>query len=206
MVFRFDADFQGVRHVHPFGDAARLHRAGRLETGRSCSPSRTVTCINRHSESASEGTRLDAHQTEFASQFETDYRRSPIMNVSLWSPPARRVSERNVMTRTTASPAGLSPITTAVADGSTNAHATLPIGKSIAGALGAQSDVGLGPSHGRGPWTRISGGFTLTSDCSRLSSIGLIELDVDRRDNGNFSRSTSTSASSVRAVSDVARR
>jgi hypothetical protein len=74
-------------------------------------------------------------------------------------------------------------------DGGTNAHATLPIGKSIAGALTVHNlDVSLGPSSTGGDLgLEISGGFTaeLGPFKAVVDRLGF-ELDVDRRENGNL--------------------
>ncbi|MEP6492955.1 MAG: DUF6603 domain-containing protein [bacterium] len=74
-------------------------------------------------------------------------------------------------------------------DGGTNLHATLPIGKSIAGALTVHNlDVGLGPSTTGGDFgLEISGGFTATLGPFKavVDRLGF-QLDIDRRDNGNL--------------------
>lgn len=73
-------------------------------------------------------------------------------------------------------------------DGGTNLHATLPVGKTIAGALTVQNvDVGLGPSTSGGDLGfELSGGFTvkLGPITAVLDRVGF-ELDIDKRDNGN---------------------
>jgi uncharacterized protein DUF6603 len=74
-------------------------------------------------------------------------------------------------------------------DGGTNAHASLPIGRSIAGALTVQNiDVGLGPSSSGGELgLELSGGFTanLGPFKATVDRLGF-ELDIDRRDDGNL--------------------
>ena len=74
-------------------------------------------------------------------------------------------------------------------DGGTNAHATLPVGKTIAGALTVQNvDVGLGPSTSGGDLgLELSGGFTakLGPITAVLDRVGF-QLDIDKRDDGNL--------------------
>jgi hypothetical protein len=73
-------------------------------------------------------------------------------------------------------------------DGGTNAHATLPIGRSLGALTVHNLDVGLGPSNTGGDLgLEISGGFAATLGPFKavVDRLGF-ELDVDRRDNGNF--------------------
>jgi hypothetical protein len=74
-------------------------------------------------------------------------------------------------------------------DGGTNLHATLPVGKTIAGALTVQNvEVGLGPSTSGGDLgLELSGGFTakLGPITAVLDRVGF-QLDVDKRDDGNL--------------------
>ncbi|HTE44555.1 MAG TPA: DUF6603 domain-containing protein [Gemmatimonadaceae bacterium] len=74
-------------------------------------------------------------------------------------------------------------------DGGTNARASLPIGRTIAGALTVHSmDLALGPSSTGGDLgLEVSGSFTaalgpFTATVDRLG----FELEADRRDNGNM--------------------
>ena len=74
-------------------------------------------------------------------------------------------------------------------DGGTNLHASLPIGRSIAGVLNVQDlNVGLGPSSTGGDLgLEISGGFTATLGPFKATVDRLgFQLDLDRRDNGNL--------------------
>lgn len=74
-------------------------------------------------------------------------------------------------------------------DGGTNLHATLPVGKTIAGTLTVQNvDIGLGPSTSGGDLGfELSGGFTakLGPITAVLDRIGF-QLDIDKRDDGNI--------------------
>ncbi|HEY4302945.1 MAG TPA: DUF6603 domain-containing protein [Gemmatimonadaceae bacterium] len=73
-------------------------------------------------------------------------------------------------------------------DGGTNLHATLPVGRTIAGALTVQNvDIGLGPSTSGGELgLELSGGFTakIGPVTAVLDRIGF-ELDIDKRADGN---------------------
>ncbi|HTE47839.1 MAG TPA: DUF6603 domain-containing protein [Gemmatimonadaceae bacterium] len=74
-------------------------------------------------------------------------------------------------------------------DGGTNLHASLPIGRSIAGVLTVHDlNVGLGPSSTGGDLgLEISGGFTATLGPFKATVDRLgFQLDLDRRDNGNL--------------------
>ena len=74
-------------------------------------------------------------------------------------------------------------------DGGTNAHVSLPIGSSLAGALTIHNlDLGLGPSSTGGDLGfQLSAGFTTTLGpfSATIDRLGF-ELQLDRRDNGNL--------------------
>jgi hypothetical protein len=73
-------------------------------------------------------------------------------------------------------------------DGGTNLHATLPVGKSIAGTLNIQNvEIGLGPSSSGGELgLELSGGFSVNLGPVQavIDRLGF-SLDIDKRDNGN---------------------
>ncbi|HEY4132254.1 MAG TPA: hypothetical protein VGM50_16715, partial [Gemmatimonadaceae bacterium] len=73
-------------------------------------------------------------------------------------------------------------------DGGTNLHATLPVGKSIAGTLTIQNvEIGLGPSSSGGELgLELSGGFSVNLGPVQavIDRLGF-SLDIDKRDNGN---------------------
>jgi hypothetical protein len=74
-------------------------------------------------------------------------------------------------------------------DGGSNARATLPVGRSLAGLLTVHHlEIGLGPSSNGGDFgLELSGGFTanLGPFSAVVDRLGF-QLDFDRRDDGNF--------------------
>ncbi len=199
MKFRFDAGFPGAFDMFiPFGDA----KLGFTVQGGETNPFLKLTVANGDQSKPAfrigepTGTRLDVYQTEFG------------ITVSKQTA-AAHVNFTNVELVIAAGSGGgfLSEIVGDGArirfsggliadtdggfrlDGGTNAHATLPIGASIAGALTVHNlDVGLGPSSTGGDLgLEISGGFTadLGPFKAVVDRLGF-ELDVDRRENGNL--------------------